>query len=346
MSSSEEHDPGARRAGGLSSEAEKLYLEALQSNGRLNRSAYLGTPESPESRALDELQAMGLLIPDLAAPDVLVAVDPRQLATTLSATWQRAALDLLSRSVALPNELRRLSEAYDAGARNSRPGGAIEYVQGPVEINQRLVALVRESSREVLTAQPGGGRGQLELKAARKNDEEVLSRGVSRRTIYQPSARYSAPTREYVDSVTKEGVEVRTLDEPFLRLIVFDQRVAVIPVASGSPNDAAAFIEDEAVVGYLVNVFESLWERAIPFLGRAEVPPEVVSGLRQQILRFMVQGIGHRVIARRLGLSERTLARHIAEMREEYGAETLFQLGWKVAQNNMHLAEDDLDETL
>ncbi|AXI78443.1 helix-turn-helix domain-containing protein [Peterkaempfera bronchialis] len=346
MSSSDESGLRAHQVGSLSSDAEKLYLRALQSEGRLVSSHCAEDPDSPEGRALRELQAMGLLVPDTEQQGVLVAVDPRQLAVSLSASWQREALDLLSRSVALPDELHQLSEAYEAISRHSQSGGAIEYVRGTVEINQRLLLLSRDSSREVLTAQPGGGRRQRTMAAARDRDSEVLRRGVSRRTIYQPSARYSAPTRQYADSMTRAGGEVRTLNEPFLRLMIFDQRVGVIPVTGGAPNDAAAFIEDEAVVGYLVNVFESLWERAIPFLGTVQVPPQVVSGLRQQILRFMAQGVGHRVIARRLGLSERTLARHIAEMREEYGVETLFQLGWKAAQSNWRITEDGPDDSL
>lgn len=345
MRSSEAHNPRADQPGRLSSEAEKLYVKALQSEGRLEASAYLEDPDSPECRALMELQAMGLLAPGMGEPNVLVAVDPRQAAVTMGAAWQREALNLLSRSVALPQELHRLSEAYEAAARHSRQGGAIEYLQGPVEINQRLIVLARKSSLEILTAQPGGGRGHA-MQAAQDRDVEVLRRGVARRTIYQPSARYSAPTRQYVDFMTKEGAEIRTLDEPFLRFMIFDQRLAVIPVTGGAPNEAAAFVEDGAVVGFLISVFENLWERAIPFLGTAEVPPQVVSGLRQQILRLMVQGVGHRIIARRLGLSERTLARHIAEIREDFGAETLFQLGWRVARGNVELADDPeaLDE--
>lgn len=67
------------------------------------------------------------------------------------------------------------------------------------------------------------------------------------------------------------------------------------------------------------------------------MPPEVLSRLRENILRMMLQGVGHRVIARNLGLSERTLARHIADLREEYAAETLFQLGWKLSESHRAL---------
>ena len=39
-------------------------------------------------------------------------------------------------------------------------------------------------------------------------------------------------------------------------------------------------------------------------------------------------GLTQRAVATRLGLSERTVAGHISRLREKYGAQTLFQLGW------------------
>jgi hypothetical protein len=144
--------------------------------------------------------------------------------------------------------------------------------------------------------------------------------------------------------MTSVGGQVRTLGEPFTRLIVVDRLIAVIPF--DGDTERAAVVQDEAVVAYLVNQFDGCWERAIPFLGGNDVPPEVVSRLRANIIRMMLQGVGHRVIARSLGLSERTLARHIAELREEHDAETLFQLGWKMAESHRSLPhfEDDVVE--
>ncbi|MFF3074084.1 hypothetical protein [Kitasatospora sp. NPDC057936] len=43
--------------------------------------------------------------------------------------------------------------------------------------------------------------------------------------------------------------------------------------------------------------------------------------------RLLAQGLTQRAIAGRMGSSERTVAGHIARLRELYDAETLFQLG-------------------
>ncbi|MFF4653172.1 helix-turn-helix domain-containing protein [Streptomyces sp. NPDC001380] len=331
MGAAGEAGPVNGPGGMLSAEARSLYLYVLGAGGRLPRRLVRtgDLPGGPD--ACRELEDLGLLVPDLDDPDALTAVDPQRLTVHLTSSWQRQALDLLARSVALPADLHELSEAYEGVGRAPEAGGPIEYVEGKVEINQRLVSLLEECSKEVLAAQPGGGRGSGTMKTAIDRDIMVLRRGVSRRTIYQPSARYSAPTRQYVELMTKEGAQFRTLAESFVRLIVIDRSVALIPV--GADTSRAAFVRDEAVIGYLISTFEGLWERSIPFAGSADVPREVVSHLRMKIVRLMMQGINHRVIARNLGLSERTLARHIAELREDFGVETLFQLGWKMAQD-------------
>lgn len=226
--------------------------------------------------------------------------------------------------------MRELGQAYQSLDQQPHRGGPVEHIHGLVEIGQRLSALIDGAQREIVTAQPGGSRRQSNVnEAALEEDLSLIRRGVARRVLYHPSARYSAPARHYVERITEEGGEVRTLEEPFTRLFIIDRRVAVIPVQGDL--EKAAFVSDQAIVAYMLDSFERMWERSSVFPGATEVPPEVISRMRTNILRMMVQGVGHRVIARNLGISERTLARHIADFREEYGSETLFQLGWRMA---------------
>ncbi|MFJ1753805.1 hypothetical protein [Kitasatospora sp. NPDC088134] len=331
--------PGLTTAGlgVVTAEARDLYKTVLSTAGRVFPASLEAHLEGP----LRELLDIGLVVPDVNDPEVLIAVDPQQLTAGLSTAWQRSALELLTRAASLPADLHDLVQAYGNTSPAHQGGGMVEHLSGKTEINRRLAEFMEQANHEVLSAQPGGGARAFPAAAAIALDVGMLRRGVARRTIYQPSTRYSAPTREYVAAMTKEGGEVRTLGEPFTRLIVVDRAVAIIPFDGNT--ERAAIVRDEAVIAYLVNSFEICWERAIPFLGGNEVPPEVVSRLRQNIIRMLLQGVGHRVIARNLGLSERTLARHIAELREEYDAETLFQLGWKLAEGHRTMPLFDVE---
>lgn len=325
---SETAEPGLTTGGPnfLSADARELYRVVVRSNGQLAPSD-LPTEAKP---ALQELLDMGLLVPDTDHPEVLVAVDPQQLSEGLAAAWQHKALSLLTRAVALPAALKDLTEAFHTP---EQVGGTIEYVRGKVLINQRLQQLTNSCSEEFLAAQPGGPRPPEALASSIDRDLALLRRGATARTIYHPSTRYHVPTRDYVTAVTQAGAQVRTLDEPYTRILVIDRRTAIIPVADDL--NLAAFVHDQAIISYIVaEVFERNWNRAIDFDGARAVPQQVVSRLRQTIIDLMLKGTSHRVIARSLGISERTLARHIAEMREDYHVESLFQLGYVLARSN------------
>ncbi len=336
MSSTGGAEAGKEHSELISAEAKSLYLQVVAAGGSLD----IEDPALSDAKA--ELAALGLLVLGQGKPSTATASDPNRLAGRLSLSWQKQALSLLSQAVALPTAMQELNHAYQSLDQQIHPGGPVEHIHGLVEINERVGTLIDAAEQEVLTAQPGGSRRQSLVQRGLEADLSLVQRGVARRIIYHPSARYSAPTRQYVERMTEAGATVRTLEEPFTRLFVIDQRVAVIPVQGDTAK--AAFVSDPAIVAYLMDSFEQLWERSSPFLGVTEVPPEVISRMRTNILRMMTQGIGHRVIARNLGISERTLARHIADFREEYDSETLFQLGWRMARHSPVSLYPDEDE--
>ncbi|MBP0453830.1 MULTISPECIES: helix-turn-helix domain-containing protein [unclassified Kitasatospora] len=309
----------------LSSDARALYLKALNEDGRLSR----GSCTPHEAAALDELMELGLLISDSDEPGSLFAADPAKLAASLSSTWQRQALDLLARAVAIPGDLGELAEAFH---NPDQSGGPIEYVQGRALINQRVQQAMASGMTEGLAMQPGGPRPSELLTSFIQRDLDIIRHGASMRTIYNASTRHHQPTRDYVSTLAKEGWQFRTLDEPYTRLLIVDRRLAVIPVVG---DHVAAFVHDSAVINYLAEeVFERNWSRALDFDGDRTIPQQVVSQLRHTIIDLLLAGTNHRVIARRLGISERTLARHIAEMREEHNVDSLFQLGYVLGQSS------------
>ncbi|WP_329566215.1 helix-turn-helix domain-containing protein [Kitasatospora sp. NBC_01266] len=338
MSSTGGAEGEKEKVGLVSAAAKSLYLQVIATGGSME------VDEADLTGPYQELAELGLLVLDQGKPSIVTATDPNRLATRLGSAWQKQALSLLSQAVSIPTAMQDLNHAYQSLDQQIKPGGPIEHVHGLAEINQRVSLLVDGAEFEVLTAQPGGSRRESLILLKGTVDAEVtrIRRGIARRIIYQPSARYSAPTRQYVEAVTEAGGAVRTLAEPFTRLFIIDRAVAVIPVQGD--HETAAFVSDPGVVAYMLDSFERLWERASPFVGATEVPQEVISRMRGNILRMMAQGIGHRVIARNLGISERTLARHIADFREEYGSETLFQLGWRMALNPPGHRYDGSDE--
>ena len=116
----------------------------------------------------------------------------------------------------------------------SAEGGPFAELRGAA-IGPQLPRLALQPTLEVelLTAQPQDKRGIEELPEVVAREVAAIERGVSMRTLYQHAARRSSPPDKYVAAVTAAGAEVRTLDEFFNRLIVFDRRVAIVPSHEG-----------------------------------------------------------------------------------------------------------------
>ena len=83
------------------------------------------------------------------------------------------------------------------------------------------------------------------------------------RTLYQHSARQSTATREYVAEMATLGAEVRTSDEFFKRLLIFDRHTALIPATEN--HQVAVAIHDKSIVAFLLDLYERAWDRALPF---------------------------------------------------------------------------------
>ncbi|MFD9032392.1 LuxR C-terminal-related transcriptional regulator [Streptomyces sp. NPDC059567] len=199
-------------------------------------------------------------------------------------------------------------------------------------VREAITELGRTCEREVMTAQPGGGRRAEVLEEAVARDEELLRRGVRMRILYQHTARFSSGTCAYVERVGKLGAQVRTLDDEFMRMLVFDRATAVIPVPD-DPN-AAVLIREPHVVSFMVGAYERLWLEALPFETEwdRQTIMDISDELKQTIVRLLTEGLTDAAIARRLGLSVRSCRRHVADVMAALGAESRFQAGYLLAQ--------------
>ncbi|MFC9397661.1 LuxR C-terminal-related transcriptional regulator [Streptomyces sp. NPDC057027] len=201
-------------------------------------------------------------------------------------------------------------------------------------VREAITELGRTCEREVMTAQPGGGRRAEVLEEAVARDEELLRRGVRMRVLYQHTARFSSGTCAYVERVGRLGAQVRTLDDEFPRMLVFDRTTAVIPV----PDDphAAVLIREPHVVAFMVGAYERLWLEALPFETEwdRQTIMDISDELKQTIVRLLTEGLTDAAIARRLGLSVRSCRRHVADVMAALGAESRFQAGYLLAQQD------------
>ncbi len=321
--------------------ATPLYEEAAVSGGLPDSDPRLA-PGGELRPALDLLLSLNLLVHDRSTLRY-VPVDPATVSSHVVSPMSQQGAELLTESSEWARAFGQLSQSWRRSPSSAR---------GPItEFHDRAIGTfiegaVREAEMELLTAQPQATRDSAQvsvaarLSVAAQREIAALDRGVKMRTLYQHSARRHAPTRKWVAEVAEHGAEVRTLDEFFNRMIVIDRRLAIIP---GAPDLSVAIaIREPGLVTYLVDVFERAWERARAF-GSTErtMMHDIAREQRAMTIRMLIEGHSDPVSAKRLGVSARTFAGYVADLKAEYESETRFQLGYTMGQAGVSGREDE-----
>ena len=304
--------------------------ETAVTQGWIDESDADFAPGTPRRTTLELLTRLGLFQFDDHARR-WHPVDPTAASDQLVVPMAQRGSELLAQSARWNDTFSKLAQVYRGSSLSMER--AITELHGVEAINRFIDTYLNDCRREFLSAQPYGKRPASTLAEVEQRDLMALRRGVTMRTLYQHSARHSPATREYVSDVVALGAEVRTSDEFFKRLMVFDRHTALIP---GTENHAVAVaIHDKSIVAYLVDIFERAWERALPFTVEGETVAKTIAGeVRAMTLRMLVEGHSDVVSAKRLGVSARTYASYIAALKEEYGVQTRFQLGWAMSQSH------------
>jgi hypothetical protein len=296
--------------------ATPLYEEVATSGGLAESDPRIAAGGELRA-ALDLLVSLNLIVRDRSTGRY-VCVDPSTVASHVVGPLSQHGAELLTESSHWAKAFGTLSQAW----RRSPTA-----VRGPITefrdsaIGTFISGAVGEAEEELLTAQPQFERDSASLSVAAVREKAALDRGVRMRAV----------TRKYVADVSEHGAEVRTLDEFFNRMIVIDRRLAIIPGAADLT--VAMAIREPGLVAYLVDVFERAWERARPFTNtERSMMNDIAAEQRSMTIRMLIEGHSDPVSAKRLGVSARTFAGYVADLKAEYDAETRFQLGYTMGQ--------------
>ncbi|MDI3418485.1 helix-turn-helix transcriptional regulator [Streptomyces luteolus] len=266
---------------------------------------------------------------------LLTAVPPDIAASELTRPIERAVLAQQHVIAAIYDSVSHAEDIYREEHREL--AGQIRLLHGSDVIRAAVQHAASTCRDEMLTAQPGGARAPEALARALPRDLEMAKRGVVQRTLYQHTVRTHGPTLAYVEQVSTAGAGVRTLDELFDRLIIFDRSIAFIPDPRHELSSTALAIEHPAIIHYLAKVFDHSWARAEP-LGTTQEnnrPLVLTDETRKAVLRLMVQGHTDAAIASRLGISARTVSTHIKRASELLGSRSRAHLAYLLARSEL-----------
>ncbi|MBK0377230.1 hypothetical protein I3215_30930 [Streptomyces sp. RB110-1] len=135
------------------------------------------------------------------------------------------------------------------------------------------------------------------------------------------------PAVEGLGAEREEGGEVRVSSHLHQTLLVADRRSVLI--SSGTAPVASAVVVHQPRLGSLLaDGFDQLWDTA-------EEPRTVESFTRfqQQLVGLIASGVTDDAAARALGLSARTVRRHLNRLMASVGARSRLELGMRLGEN-------------
>ncbi|SFG04044.1 hypothetical protein [Streptomyces mirabilis] len=162
---------------------------------------------------------------------------------------------------------------------------------------------------------------------------ELFERGVELHMLCQHVARFDPELREELGLVEEQGGLVRTMETLPGWFLVLSDSLALVPAAEG---EGVSVVNDPAMVGVLQSVFTDYWLRARPFSQggwRGARLEDVSQEVNAVIIRMLCTGAKDELVAKRLGMSVRTLRRRIAHMLDGLGAASRFQAGFEVGRS-------------
>lgn len=287
----------------------------------------------PQDEVTGCLRDLHLMVADRGSPGFMIPVPPETAAYATLAPLQEAVLDRRRTLRATRATLSVFEALYADVHRLEQP--VLTRLSGEAVINTALDAAVAGCREQVRTAHPGGSRPAHVLQEAVIRDLGNLRRGVRQRTIYQHTVRSDRTTLAYIEEVTAAGAEIRTLAEVADRVIVFDRDLAFVPF-SDEPHRALR-IQHPSLVRFLARSFDEAWTRSVPVRPeRAPLrTPVITSDLQRTILQAVVNGETDASIARRIGMSRRSVAEHMRKVSEQLGSNSRAQLGYLVATSGL-----------
>ncbi|CAB4699112.1 unannotated protein [freshwater metagenome] len=221
-------------------------------------------------------------------------------------------------------------------ASNARPRDAdmhsVEPIDGEISTGGApavlLTSLIRESSGDLLWLRPDLFRVPAEDVMA-PIVEQAVAAGRRSRAIYPVRALTEA--RDTLEFRASIGEQIRLLPDVVTRMVVLGTTHVILPEPLGMRHEPRSLVRQRGLVDAMTLWFEAMWERASPLpsnAGGIETRPD----LQRFLLQQLAAGAQDEQIARRLGVSLRTVRRRVADMMTELGADTRFQAGVEAAR--------------
>ncbi|MFI7089146.1 helix-turn-helix domain-containing protein [Streptomyces anulatus] len=283
--------------------------------------AVLDTTQEWLGGVVAELREEGLVTASADDDGALRAVEP---ALALPALATRRFQDAQAAGLPGPLAVERLIAVHErAVERPAEPLGAGSADEAAALV-ERLVATVR---REVVLLVPDHSPGSFEF--SRHVAEAVLRREAVLRQVWSASFLHRPAAVEHARWLGAQGAAPCTLPHVPTRAVIVDGEVGVLFGADGG----ARVLRGGSGLDALNGLAGRLWDNSMEVRQATSplaAPPS--RPRRERVLRLLADGLTDDAIARRIGVSVRTVRNDVASTMVGLDARSRFQAGVRAAQ--------------
>lgn len=294
-------------SGVLSAAAAELY-QRLAETGGLAPADHPGLEDRPETR---ELVGKGFARIRYVGTPLLVAVEPARAIDNALIVRQRELLDQVESLIRLRDDASGLRERYRLATPGEDVDDLVRVLTDRDEIGALSVELALSARSDLASLETEHFSRPPDPRSARPLPADLVARGVRFRNIYSRAALEVEGAREMLRLSVQAGWSSRVHPDVPMKMVLVDDRAALLPLGA-TGMEGALLVRAPVVVAALRGYFEMLWAAAVPVEGSAvRLPPE-----QDQVLRLLLTGMTDGAIARHLGISERTVRRHVGALQE------------------------------
>ncbi|ARP73108.1 DNA-binding response regulator [Streptomyces pluripotens] len=274
------------------------------------------------------LLAMGLAHVLPHDPPVLAAAAPVPALEAAMAQKQHdlnAQYDIIARAQREAVQIRQLADRQAQEATRHRLARVLTDSDDIAALSNTIGTAATE---EHLTLETFRYDLPLTRSSAQPPTAASIARGVRHRSIYETKFLSDPVGAAILERCAAAGEEIRLLPRLTVKMKLTDGLQALMALTP-TGSSVALHLTSPVVVDALRHYFELLWREARPLTAPPPSSGAVEERERQRlgIAALMRQGLKDEAIARRLGLTSRTVRRRISEIMDELSAETRFAAG-------------------
>ncbi len=270
----------------------------------------------PSQEALGELSPVA---PAVGLRDVVDVGERELLATTIRLHQLRARAGELEDRFTARAQLRSRATFEELHGQDSTLRRISEVITGAERMIDTVVSTLPSAEA---------------LQQARYRDVGLIERGIRIRAIYLEGHRkQSRALRDYLDWLGDLGAEVRIRPTLPTRLLCVDNRTAVVAIQPTDPTAGAIVVHTPGLVATVSHLFDLLWSSS-RYPQDSQSPGTLATSgapdfddLERTVLRLLASGHKDEAVARRVGLSLRSVRRVIGSISAQLGTSSRFELG-------------------